>query len=142
MSCCPPDTTVGSFWNTHLLLDSSFEHADSMDLQPSTKDIRVSYQNCLKNIACSFCHFNHQFYEVISGLPVQVFSVCLGFFVWFLVFLYPTERHSYSPSTKVRHVSKTIFTVSTKSLPQNPSCTASTGSQHRHKILFQYRRTF
>lgn len=37
MSCCPPDTAVDSFWSMHLLLDSSFEHADNMDLQPSTK---------------------------------------------------------------------------------------------------------
>lgn len=63
----------------HLLLDSSFEHADSKDLQPSTKDMWISYQNCLRALHIIIVISAHWYYT-ISGLPDGVLWLLLGSF--------------------------------------------------------------
>lgn len=124
----------------HLSLDSSVEHASSMDLQPSTKEIWISYQNWLRCRAhCSY--FNSL---ILSDFRLaSQGAVCICFF-----FFFPTGKkqnkttknnkkpqhtHSQRPSRKVRHVNKIFFFfVSMNCLFQNHSYTVSKLSVRTH----------
>lgn len=67
----------------HLSLDSSVEHASSMDLQPSTKEIWISYQNWLRCRAhCSY--FNSLILSDFRLASQGAVCICFCFFFFLL----------------------------------------------------------